>query len=273
MRLVAIAAAVAVLIVVGVMVAIALARGGGTSQASGGAGAAANLAQSVPVSVLHTVGAGQGVTPPKSLPSGTPALMNDGKPQVLYIGAEYCPFCATERWPVVVALSRFGRFTGLGGTESAPAPEAYPQTQTFTFHGATYASDVLSFAGVETNTNQPDPAGGFTPLQQPTPAQEQLLQRFDTTPYTTQPGAIPFLMIGNRYVSIGASYDPALLQGMSRDEIAHALSDPNSPVAQGVLGAANTLTAAICQATEGQPSSVCADPAIKTIASSLPTNP
>jgi hypothetical protein len=221
--------------------------------------------------VLDQVGAGQNVTAPKALPAGTPALEQDGKPQVLYIGAEYCPFCAVERWPMVVALSRFGSFTNLGGTESAPAPEAFPQTQTFSFHGATYASDILSFAAVETNTNQPDPNGGFTPLDQPTADQEALLRQFDVAPYTTSPGAIPFLMIGNRFVSIGASYDPSVLQGLTRDQIARALSDPTSPVAQGVLGAANTLTAAICQATGGAPSAVCADPVIAQITSRLPT--
>ena len=46
-----------------------------------------------------------------------PALTADGKPEVLYVGAEYCPFCAAERWPVVVALSRFGTWSGLSATD------------------------------------------------------------------------------------------------------------------------------------------------------------
>jgi hypothetical protein len=62
----------------------------------------------------------------------------------------------------------------------------------------------------------------------------------------------------NRYVSIGASYDPSVLQGMSREAIARALSDPSSPTAQVVLGAGNTLTAAIGQATGGKPALVSA---------------
>src|SRR5690348_15801045 len=27
-----------------------------------------------------------------------PALTADGKPRVLYVGAEYCPYCAAQRW-------------------------------------------------------------------------------------------------------------------------------------------------------------------------------
>lgn len=259
-----------VLLVIGAMVGWALTHHGGSAAGSGSAGQAGQLAQHVPVSVLDQVAAGKGVTPPKALPSGTPALERDGKPQVLYIGAEYCPFCATERWPLVVALGRFGTFTNLGGTESGAAPEAFPQTPTFTFHGATYASDVLSFSGVETNTNQRG-VSGYGTLDTPTAAQQTLLQTYDVKPYTSQPGAIPFMMIGNRFVSVGASYDPTILQGMTRDQIATALSDPTSAVAQAVDGSANTLTAAICRATGGQPSSVCADPVIAQIMSGLPS--
>jgi hypothetical protein len=266
---IALAVVAGVMVVVLVMVAVALIRHPGSAQGSGSAGEAGMLVQNVPASALDQVGAGNGIAPPKALPAGTPALEQDGKPEVLYIGAEYCPFCAAERWPLIVALSRFGTFSNLGGTESAPAPEAFPQTQTFTFHGATYTSDVLAFTGVETNTNQPAPGGGFTTLETPTAEQQQLMQQFDTSPYTQSPGAIPFLMIGNRFVNIGASYDPTLLQGLSRDEIARGLSDPTSPVASGVLAAANTLTAAICQATHGAPASVCNSPVITRILSNL----
>jgi len=269
----AIEGVVVVLVLVGAMVTVALTRHPGNAAGSGSAGQAGQLAQHVPVSVLDQVGAGTGVTPPRALPAGAAALEQNGKPEVLYIGAEYCPFCAAERWPLVVALSRFGSFTNLGGTESGTAPEAYPQTQTFTFHGATYTGDVLSFDAVETATNQRSPAGGYTPLETPTADQRALVQAFDVRPYTTQPGAIPFIMIGNRFVSVGANYDPALLQGLTRDQIGTALSDPTSALAQAVDGAANTLTAAICRITNGSPSSVCAGPAIAKIMAGLPAGP
>ena len=27
-----------------------------------------------------------------------------GKPEIVFVGAEYCPYCAAERWPIVMAL-------------------------------------------------------------------------------------------------------------------------------------------------------------------------
>lgn len=268
-RSLAIAAITGVVLVVAVMVAVALTRHPQASRSSGGVGPAGNLAEHVPVSVLDSVGAGRGITPPQALPSGTPTLEQNGKPEILYIGAEYCPYCAAERWPLVVALSRFGSFSTLRETESAAA-EVYPRTQTFTFHGATYTSNALAFVAVETNTNQPAATGGYTALDQPTSAQQSLLLRYDRAPYTTQTGAIPFLMISNRYLSIGASYDPAILQGMTRNQIARALSDNTSVIARGIDGAANTLTAAICQVTGEKPASVCSDPTITKIVPALP---
>src|SRR6516162_3275690 len=126
----------------------------------------------VPAATLNQVGAGQVTATPTSI-SGAP-LTSGGKPEVLYIGAEYCPYCAAERWSMVVALSRFGTFSGLGLTHSAAAngagqPEPYPNTATWTFAHATFASQYLTFTPVETYTNVPDPATGFyTPLQTPT---------------------------------------------------------------------------------------------------------
>jgi hypothetical protein len=47
------------------------------------------------------------------------ALTQNGKPEVLYIGSEYCPFCAAQRWAMINAFSRFGTFTGLTTTHSS----------------------------------------------------------------------------------------------------------------------------------------------------------
>ena len=70
---------------------------------------------SVPATVLDKVGAGPtgstAVAPLK--PISSPSLSLEGKPEVLYIGAEYCPYCAAERWAMVQALSRFGTFSNL----------------------------------------------------------------------------------------------------------------------------------------------------------------
>jgi len=55
-----------------------------------------------------------------------------------------------------------------------------------------------------------------------------------------------------------------VLQGKTWRQIAAALHDPSSPIAQGADGAANYLTAAICKLTGNQPASACT-PAIRSI--------
>ena len=86
-----IAAAVAVLAVVTVLAIFSLTRSVATPQAAEGSGATGDAIQHVPVSTLDAVGSGTGVTPLTALPSGTAPLTEGGRPEVLYIGAEYCP--------------------------------------------------------------------------------------------------------------------------------------------------------------------------------------
>jgi hypothetical protein len=58
-------------------------------------------------------------------------------------------------------------------------------------------------------------------------------------------------------MTVGASYSPAVLQGLTWAQIAADLGHPSSPVAQGVLGTANVITASICSMTGNQPASAC----------------
>src|ERR1700734_3986884 len=80
------------------------------------------------------------------------ALTSNGKPELLFLGGEYCPYCAAERWAMVNALSRFGTFTGLTTTHSSTS-DVYPDTPTFTFDKATYKSSYLDFSSVEEYAN------------------------------------------------------------------------------------------------------------------------
>ncbi len=70
------------------------------------------------MSVLDAVGVGDVKVAPTKI--NAPALISNGRPEVLYVGAEYCPYCAAERSAVAVALSRFGTLHGLGQTASSP---------------------------------------------------------------------------------------------------------------------------------------------------------
>lgn len=222
-------------------------------------------ATSVPVATLDTVGPGSyqysagqaGLQPVR----GTP-ITAGARPTIVYEGAEYCPYCAAERWPLVVALSRFGTFSGLR-TSMSSGRDVHPNTPTFTFAGARYTSNYVTFSPVELA----DRAG--KPLQTPSTLQKTLLQTYDGAPYIPQrdKGAIPFLYLGGKYVSVGATYDQSVLDGKTLSAISGALADPSSPIAQGVDGSANALTAGICQATGGQPGPVCSSPGVRAMTS------
>jgi hypothetical protein len=187
-----------------------------------------------------------------ALPAGEPPLEQGGKPEVLYIGAEFCPFCAGERWAVVAALSRFGEFTGLQESQSS-TEDVYPGTKTVTFHGSDYTSDYVAFTAVETQTSE------GAPLDTPTAEQEAIIGKYDAPPYVDaqSAGAIPFLDIANAYVVVGSTVPVDELQGMSADEIATAAADPKNHVGTTVLGSANMISAIICSETGGQPAEVC----------------
>jgi Domain of unknown function (DUF929) len=182
---------------------------------------------------------------------------------IVYIGAEYCPYCAAERWPMVVALSRFGTFANLSTTTSAPQPEVFPNTATLSFYGSSYTSEYLVLSTAETQTNHPAPGGGYTHLQDLTTQQQQLFGTYGTNQYVGSQGSIPFIMIGNQYAWAGASYDPGLLQGLSFDQIANQLDDPRSEVAQTIDGAANHITAMLCLLTGNRPAEACSTPYIR----------
>jgi thiol-disulfide isomerase/thioredoxin len=218
-------------------------------------------ALSVPAATLDSVGSPSGDVLPTKVGSGAVLKGADGKPLITYIGAEYCPFCAAERWAVAVALSRFGTFENLQGTHSSDSDE-FPDTQTLSFYGSSYSSPYIDFQPVEEATNQP--AGdGYQSLQTPTAAENALVAKYDPQ------GSIPFLDIANRYVITGSSYSPQVLQGLSRSQIAADLSNPDSAVAQAIDGTANDITAAIAAVTGNQPSSVGSSATIAAIEQKL----
>ena len=267
-RLVGIPVAVVVL-AIAALIGVKLATGAGSPKSGQKATTAANSViqgvTSVPAATLDEVGKGTASAVPKAVTA--PALTADGKPRVLYLGAEYCPYCATERWAVVVALSRFGTFTNLGQTASSPS-DVYPSTATLTFHGASYTSTTLSFTGREIQSNQVV-NGQYSTLDTLTAADQALVTKYDAAPYFTSSGAIPFIDIGGRYLISGASYDPSVLQGKTHAQIAAALSDPTSAIAKGVDGTANLITAAICKTTGSAPAVVCNSTGVTTASAAL----
>jgi thiol-disulfide isomerase/thioredoxin len=247
--------AVAVVIVVaGILVGVKLTVG--SKSAAPATTASQSLVQQVtgvPAATLDTVGKGKIATLPKAT-SGVPVLTANGKPVVFYMGGEFCPFCAAERWSMIVALSRFGTFSNLSAINSSE-----DNIPTFTFHGSSYTSKYLDFQPVEVED------GNGKPLETLTAAQQQIVNKYDPPAAGTSGNPFPFVTIGNQSIVSGASYDPTILQGMTQDQIAANLTNPKNPVTQAILGTANVLTADICKVTKNQPSNVCSSPAVTGI--------
>jgi thiol-disulfide isomerase/thioredoxin len=262
---------VLVLVVVIIVAFIVISRqpSGTTSASTPASAAVLKAVTQVDPSVSNTVGTGNVKNPLQSIKNPPPTLTGPtGKPEFLYMGAEYCPYCAAERWAVVVALSRFGTFSHLNQTTSSSS-DVYPSTPTFTFYHSTYTSSYIDFVSVEMQGNVVDSSGSYPTLQTPTADQQNLLSKYDAPPYisASNAGSIPFIDIANKYVQIGLAqgYSAQDLAGLQWQDIANDLSVPSSPVAQHILGSANYLTAAICITTQQQPGSVCNSSTIQQI--------
>ena len=244
--LVPIAAVTAVLAIVGVLVAVKLSSGpasAATASESLASSAVVRQVTTVPAGVLTRVSPGQAATPLQTVKAAGPPLTVGGKPAIVFVSEESCPFCAAERWSLAVALSHFGTWSDLGSTASS-ATDVYPNTATLSFRAARYHSTELMLRTTELADN----AG--RPLQAQTALDTRLIGTFDVPPYVNsadQSGAVPFLDIANHYILAGAQYSPQVLAGLSAPQIASQLSNPSSPVAKAIDGSAQILIAAIDQ--------------------------
>lgn len=229
-----------------------------------------------PASVTRAI---TGVSAPVWEPLGTHGAVaaqlvgtapHGGKSTFLYIGAEGCPYCAAERWAMVVALSRFGRFSGLRLMRSAPN-DAYPDTPTLSFYGSHYRSPYVRAELVEEAGRTLTSHGFGPPLMKPTAAEASLMTRYDRPPYVPSAQysmAIPFVLVGGRYLWIGSAVPSGLLHGtptatdpygpaLSWGAAASAINRGRGTLGKTVLVNANALTAAICASDGERPANVC----------------
>jgi hypothetical protein len=225
----------------------------------------AQLVTHVPASALNGVGAGT-ILGPKAFSvtklSGAP-LQSGGLPEVLTMNLAWCPHCAANSWALAIALSRFGSLSHLRIIDSGTffckhAHPCYPHTNGLSFLKARLSSSALSFAHLVLQD-----VGGHN-LQSPTPQEQAALGSFDPQ------GGAPAVDVGGVYGFVNSGYSPAVLAGKSWSQIAKALAQPNSAIAQHVDGLANLFTAAICKATGSKPSSVCSSKGVTAAAAGLP---
>ncbi len=231
----------------------------------------------IPASVYNTVGVTSPTVPvtPPTILSNQPAMTLNGKsPAMLYYGAEYCPYCAAERWAMTAALSRFGTWSNLQITASSHT-DVNPETHTFSYHGATFTSPYLAFKGVEQYTNVPTATvGQYTNLQNPTAEEKANIVKYSSSkfnPSASSSGGIsfPYVNINNVALFSGASYSPGVLAGQTWEQIASGLSDPSNPATQAIVSTANYMTAAICASSKDAPTAVCTSSGVKAAAKAL----
>ncbi len=222
-----------------------------------------NEVTSVPASVAAKVGLPPtGTVAPLTVKTGQPALTISGKPGAIFIGGEFCPLCAAERWPMVMAFSKFGTFSNLKETTSSPW-DSDPATATFSFLGSSYSSPYLTFDSSEHESNDTSGLGTRTTLQPLTSQESNLWAKYETTE------GFPFLDVGNKYFVLNPSYNPAVLSGLDQVDIASKLKNPKDPVTQDIVGTSNYITAAICAVTGQKPASVCSAPVVAKAAQAM----
>jgi hypothetical protein len=190
-----------------------------------------------------------------------PPLTDAGKPELFFAGSEACPFCGVQRWGMIVALAQFGSFSNLHLMQSDPTEPIADRT--FTFVGSSYRSPYISFVPVEVWSNVRR-GFGFTRLQRLSPSENALLGQLDP------PGVTPFIDVANQFTNLDSTVLPPLIAGMSWTQITASLRHPTTNSAQAIAGTAEVLTAEICEATGGNPQSVCTALVVKQYQAALP---
>lgn len=251
---------VAVLVVIGIIVAVAVSGSGKSNKAtSGNPVVAAPAAVTDALTNVPATATGLNfnklVTGPPSKISGTPLTGNGGLPQVLYVGADYCPFCAATRWPLAVALGRFGTFTNLKTTYSSDTDTA-AHTPTLSFYKSSYSSPYIDFVGVE----HADGLG--KPLEPLTDAQNSLFTDLGG-------GSYPFIDFGGSWIQHGGSFDPADLKGMTPEQVAQKIGDTSTDVGKTIQAGADVFTAIICGLDGEKPANVCTAAGVKAAQAAL----
>jgi hypothetical protein len=233
-----------------------------------------NQLTSTPMATQSAAGVGQQTTSPyATLKSYTPLTGTSSTgakvPRVAFVGAEFCPYCAVDRYAVILAMSRLGTFHNLKVTTSGSTDGDIP---TFSFLHSSYTSPYVAFTPYETEDRN------HNNLQTP-PKNILDLWTKDDTALGNSIGW-PYMNFGGRYVlasfpsgMAGAlnALDPASNSsgsGLSRSAIVAAVHDPSSSYgsiisSSEILSEANYVDAAVCLLDGGKPASVCQASGVK----------
>lgn len=172
--------------------------------------------------------------------SDRPLKRSSGKSLIFFMGAGFCPYCASERWAIVRALNNFGSWQGLLETTSAERDEKYLSIATLDFSRAKYTSDYVDFIGRETADRN------FEPLQDLTEEDYEIIDTFNPDQI------IPFLLIDGQFMQVGSGYSPQLLQGMDHAKVMAEVENSASPLGNAIKTETDNITAFICKSIAGR---------------------
>lgn len=170
-------------------------------------------------------------------------MKREGKLVVFFMGAEYCPYCAAERWSIVRALQKFGQWSGLKQTMSAARDEPFLNLPTYDFTEATYTSPHIEFVARETEDRE------FKPLQKLSKTEEKLVRQYNSQKQ------IPFLLIGGRFMQIEAGFTPKIFIGHTFRQTETELKKVESEIRKTIDAEASIIGALLCVA--GLPEELC----------------
>jgi len=170
-------------------------------------------------------------------------MKRNGKLFVFFMGAEYCPFSAAERWSIVRGLQKFGQWNGLKQTMSAARDEPFLNLPTYDFTEATYTSSQIEFVARELKDRE------FKPLQKLLRAEEKLVRKFNPEK------EIPFLLVGGRFMQIGAGFTPKIFIGHTFRQTETELKKAESEIRKTIDAEGNIIAALLC--VSGLPPELC----------------
>ena len=75
-------------------------------------------------------------------------LLSGGKPWILFMGSEACPYCAAESWAIFDYLNQKGTITNIQYIYSNSS-DIYPNTPGISFANSSFESKSIGFTGIE----------------------------------------------------------------------------------------------------------------------------
>ena len=170
-------------------------------------------------------------------------IRRGGKIFVFFLGAEFCPYCAAERWAVVRSLQKFGQWDGLKQTISAARDQPFLNLPTYDFTKATYNSPHIEFVAREIKDRE------FKPLQKLLKTEEKIVRKHNSKK------EIPFLLIGGRFMQVGSGFPPKIFIGHTFRQTETELKKVESEIRKTIDEEANVISALLC--LSGLPPELC----------------